>query len=101
MKQIRLSQHAREQIKYHGVLEEEVQIAINTSSWSRILENRYECKMIVNFNGIWRGDYKGCDYYVTKQIRWRGKYYLNKQVRPIFAEELNEIVVITVYSYYF
>jgi hypothetical protein len=84
MKRIRLSQHAKEQIKYRGVLEEEVQIAINTSSWSRILENRYECKMNINFNGI-----------------WRSKYYLTKQVRPIFAEELNEIVVITVYSYYF
>ncbi|MCL0033512.1 hypothetical protein M1M99_01700 [Thermodesulfovibrionales bacterium] len=29
------------------------------------------------------------------------KFYKTKQVRPIFAEEENEIVVVTVYVYYF
>jgi len=27
--------------------------------------------------------------------------YAVKQVRPIFVDELNEIVVVTVYAYYF
>jgi hypothetical protein len=32
---------------------------------------------------------------------WTGKFYETKQVRPIFAEEMDEIVVVTVYVYYF
>jgi hypothetical protein len=32
---------------------------------------------------------------------WNGKAYATKQVRPIFAEEPNEILVVTVYVYYF
>ena len=32
---------------------------------------------------------------------WNGKFYKTKQVRPIFVEETDEIVVVTVYSYYF
>ena len=32
---------------------------------------------------------------------WNGTYYSTKQVRPVFVEEAVEIVVVTVYSYYF
>jgi len=32
---------------------------------------------------------------------WNGKHYTTKQVRPIFVEEPHEIVVVTVYVYYF
>jgi hypothetical protein len=32
---------------------------------------------------------------------WSGRHYATKQVRPIFVEEPNEIVVVTVYVYYF
>jgi hypothetical protein len=32
---------------------------------------------------------------------WNGKFYATKQVRPIFADEPDEIVVVTVYAYYF
>jgi len=32
---------------------------------------------------------------------WSGKQYGTKQVRPIFVEEADEIVVVTVYVYYF
>lgn len=32
---------------------------------------------------------------------WNGKHYATKQVRPVFAEEETEIVVVTVYTYYF
>jgi len=32
---------------------------------------------------------------------WNTRQYATKQVRPIFVEELQEIVVITVYVYYF
>jgi len=31
---------------------------------------------------------------------WNRKIYATKRVRPIFVEEANEIVVVTVYTYY-
>lgn len=31
---------------------------------------------------------------------WNEKWYLNKEVRPIFVDEEEEIVVVTVYVYY-
>jgi len=35
------------------------------------------------------------------QKEWNGILYETKQVRPIFVEEASEIVVVTVYVYYF
>ena len=32
---------------------------------------------------------------------WNGKFYNTTQVKPIFVDEVGEIVVVTVYSYYF
>jgi len=32
---------------------------------------------------------------------WNGKRYATKQVRPVFADQPTEVVVVTVYVYYF
>jgi len=32
---------------------------------------------------------------------WNGSFYATKQVRPVFVDEAAEIVVVTVYTYYF
>ncbi len=32
---------------------------------------------------------------------WIGKMYKTKQVRPVFTDAMNKIVVVTVYTYYF
>ena len=32
---------------------------------------------------------------------WNGKIYETKQVQPIFVDEPTEIVVVTVYTYFF
>jgi hypothetical protein len=32
---------------------------------------------------------------------WQGKFYAVKQVAPVVAEAQNEIVVVTVYTFYF
>jgi hypothetical protein len=32
---------------------------------------------------------------------WNGRFYTTKQVRPILVDEAHEIVVVTVYVYYF
>jgi hypothetical protein len=33
--------------------------------------------------------------------KWQGKHYAIKQVAPVIKEELDEIIVITVYTFYF
>lgn len=84
MKPIRLSGHAKEQLFYRGVSEEEVIETISSSSWQPVELGRLEARK---------------DFVYEKD--WNKKYYKTKQVKPIFTEEEAEIVVITVYSYFF
>jgi hypothetical protein len=69
---------------FRGTTEEEVVEAIKTSQWQTAELGRLECRKDFTFENI-----------------WNKKYYKTKQVRPIFVEEDAEIVVITVYTYFF
>lgn len=84
MKPIRLSGHALENLHYRGATEQEVFDAIRSASWGQAFGGRLECRKDFPY---------GQD--------WNGKFYLTKQVRPIFIEEAEKIVVVTVYVYYF
>ena len=84
MKPIRLSGHAKEQLLYRAVTEEEIIETILSSEWHPAELGRLECKK---------------DFLYEKE--WNKKYYKTKQVRPIFAEAETELIVITVYSYFF
>ena len=84
MKPIRLSGHAREQLSFRGTTEKEILESITTSQWQAAELGRLECKKNFVFEN-----------------EWNKKYYKAKQVRPIFVEEDNAIVVITVYTYFF
>jgi hypothetical protein len=42
-----------------------------------------------------------CRYNLTFGKTWQGRAYAVKQVAPVIKEEANEIVVITVYTFYF
>jgi hypothetical protein len=84
MKPIRLSGHAQAQALRRGVLAEEMEIAIRAGKWEPAEGNRLECRHDFAFGR-----------------EWNGKSYETKQVRPVFVEEANEIVVVTVYSYFF
>ncbi len=84
MKPIRLSGHAYDQLARRGVEEDEVLSAIRSAAWQTAERGRLECRQ--NF---------------TYAREWNGKFYQTKQVRPVFVEEDDEIVVITIYSYYF
>jgi hypothetical protein len=84
MKPIRLSGHAREQLAFRGVTEAEVVEAIHTSPWQPAELGRLDCRK---------------DFPFGKE--WNRKVYAIKQVRPIFVDEPEEIVVVTVYTYYF
>ena len=83
-KPIRLSGHARNQLGFRGATEQEIIEAIRTESWSTAELGRLECRKNFAFNAQWN---------------WQN--YATKQVRPIFVEEPDEIVVVTVYAYYF
>ena len=84
MKPIHFSEHAREKMRYRGATEQEVLDSIRSAAWGSAEQGRLECRR--NF------DY-GRD--------WNGKFYTTKQIRPIFAEEADRIMVVTVYVYYF
>ncbi len=79
-KPIRLSGHARQQLARRGASEEEIFEAIRSAEWQPVELGRLECRMNFPYGK-----------------EWNGRWYNTKQVRPIFAEEENEIVVVTVY----
>jgi len=83
-KAIRLSGHARQQLQFRGATEQEIVETIHSRNWQPAEGGRQECRKDFPFNAT-----------------WNGKHYVTKQVRPIFVEEPNEIVVVTVYVYYF
>jgi len=84
MKPIRLTAHARGYTARRGFSVEEVEQTIRESSWEPALRGKMECRKNFPYQG-----------------QWSGKRYATKQVRPVFVEEMNEIVVITVYTYFF
>lgn len=83
MKQIRLSAHAFSYTTKRGCTVAEVEEAIRTSPWEPAELGRLQSRKNFLFN-----------------LEWNGKFYATKQVRPIFVEEADEIVVVTVYTYY-
>ena len=83
-KPIRFTAHALDQMRFRGTSEDEVIEAIRTSNWQQADMGRWECRMNMPFNDV-----------------WNGKAYTTKQVRPIFADETLNIVVVTVYTYFF
>jgi len=84
MKPIRLSKHTLSYTAKRGFSAAEVEQAIRTSKWGAAELGRLDCRKNFQFGGD-----------------WNGKIYTTKQVRPVFVEEAKEIVVITVYTYYF
>jgi len=67
-----------------GFSAEEVQRAIRQASWQPARKGRMECQLDFAYNA-----------------EWNGRLYATKRVRPIFVEEPDQIVVVTVITYYF
>jgi hypothetical protein len=84
MKPIRLTTHATGYLVRRGFSVEEVEEAIRTAAWKPADLGRLECEMEFVFNR-----------------EWNGRRYAQKLIRPIFVEELREIVVVTVYVLYY
>jgi len=84
MKPIRLTTHAVEQCIERGDNETEVREAIRRGVREPAKRGRFMYRL--NFQYA---------------ARWQDKYYAIKQVAPVVAEEQNENVVVTVYTFYF
>lgn len=82
-KPIRLSEHAKEQLRFRGGTVGEVEQAIRTIRWEAAELGRQECRLPIPFDAA-----------------WNGRRYATKTVRPIFVEEPNAVVVVPVYVYY-
>jgi hypothetical protein len=78
-KRILLSAHAKDQLRYRGGTEEEVITAIQSEIWQNGELGRLECRKIYPY-----------------QSEWNSRYYETKQMRPIFIETPDEIIVVTV-----
>ena len=84
MKPIRLSKHALGYIVKRGFTVTEVEETIRESNWKLAEQGRFQCRKNFPFNRDWNGN-----------------TYATKQLRPIFIEKDEEILVVTVYTYYF
>jgi len=85
MKPVRLSNHARLQMTLRGASEEEVTAAINKGVWKQAKLGKSQTKHCFEFDNIAPSNQK---------------FYRYKTVEPVFAEEDNELVVVTVKVYY-
>lgn len=81
---LRFTRHALESMAKRGASQKEVSQAIAEATWSAARAGRFECAMDFPYNGMWNGN-----------------RYSTKQVVPIFRDEPESIVVITVYVFYF
>jgi len=71
-------------MQFRGTNDAEVIDAIRSAPWEPADSGRMECRKDYAFDSA-----------------WNGRHYATKQVRPVFVEELDRIVVVTVYVYYF
>lgn len=84
MKPIRLSRHAEEQCRERGATEQEVHAAVEKGTREFAKHGRELRRFNFAFNQA-----------------WQGTHYAIKQVAPVVKEEQDEIVVITVYTFFF
>jgi hypothetical protein len=83
-KPIYLSGHAQMQMNKRGYSVREVEETIRNGSWKQAELGRLECSKDFPYNKT-----------------WNKKLYTTKKVRPIFVEEPERVIVVTVYTYYF
>ena len=81
---VRLTTHAREQARERGASETEAREAGSKGSREPAKHGRELCRYNFAYGRI-----------------WQGRIYPVKQVVPVIKEDANEILVITVYTFFF
>ncbi len=84
MKPIRLTNHAKEQAIERGTNVAEIVDTIITGNRQLAKNGKYKYQATFQYNDD-----------------WQGKFYSLKKVVPIVAETDTELVVITLYTFYF
>jgi hypothetical protein len=84
MKPIRLTAHATQQCVERGASGAEVREAIEHGVREPARRGRFMSRLNFQYGA-----------------QWQDKFYAIKQVAPVAVEEQNEIVVVTVYTFYF
>ncbi|MBM3333614.1 DUF4258 domain-containing protein [Candidatus Sumerlaeota bacterium] len=85
MKPVRFSEHAQSRLRQRGATEEEILECIHQSPRAAQHGGRFSARKIFLFGGI---------------SPVNNQQYRFKTIEPIFAEEPDEIVVVTVKVYY-
>ena len=83
MKPVVLTRHARQRLAERRTTEDEVIQAIRDTPWVRTD----------------RGRYAATKWYPFGQEH-EGSFYAGKDVRPVFTDEADRVVVVTVYVYF-
>jgi hypothetical protein len=84
VKRIVFTAHALQRMKARGTNEEDVREAIRIGEKEQAKSGRFLYRLNLEF-----------------KRSWDGQYYGVQQVAPVVKEEKDEIVVITVYTFYF
>ena len=82
-KPIRLSEHARQEIRFRGATEPEVVQTIRQERWEPAERGRLQCHR---------------DF--SSGTKWNREHHTMRKIQPVFSERQNEIVVVTVYVDY-
>ncbi len=85
-KPIYFSTHARERMLLRGAEEEEVIAAIRSGNWKPAKQGKFSARVQLEFN---------------HQSPINQQFYTDKAVKPIFTEQPEKIIVVTVNVYYF
>jgi hypothetical protein len=83
-KKVVFTEHARIQMGRRGVTEGEVRLTIQIGESIPAKKGRTAYRKNFPFESV-----------------WKGKFYTTKQVSPVIVKQEDEIVVVTVYAYYF
>lgn len=83
MKEICFTAHALKRLRDRKATKDEVEETIKTSKWENEREGRKSASKIFKF----------------RETHF-GRYYDSKEVVPVFKEENDKIVVITVYTFF-
>jgi len=76
--------HAQSRIARRGFTVAQAIEAIQTENWKPAAQNRYECRKRFLYDRD-----------------WNGIHYRFLEVRPIFEDHTDEIVVVMVYTYFY